>query len=275
MANTYIVDRCIIYADYARIGVGVTIEPNVIIGSKENPIGKLVIGDHVVIGHDSNIQARNLTILDYTKINNHTFLYGRQGDCKIGYNCWFGQNCIIDCEGGVELGNGVGVGAYSQLWSHIRHGDITFGCQPRFLHYGKLIAEDDVWFVGHCIVSPIHAKKRSMAMVGSVITKDMEENHIYGGSPAQDLTDKLGTQFVDKSVELIYDELERLLYSFFLDRPNLDKTRLKIIMGDFDYSNPISQFNVSTRKYLKLDTEEEIQFMKYLLPTTKFIPDYA
>ena len=34
-----------------------------------------------------------------------------------------------------------------------------------------------------------------MALVGSVITKDMEANHIYGGAPAKDLTDKMLPQF--------------------------------------------------------------------------------
>ena len=40
-------------------------------------------------------------------------------------------------------------------------------------------------------LSFILAKDKSMALVGSVITSDMEENHIYGGSPAKDLTNKI------------------------------------------------------------------------------------
>lgn len=55
-----------------------------------------------------------------------------------------------------------------------------------------MVVEDGVWFVGHCLVSPIRAKARSMAMLGSVVTKDMDHNRIYAGTPAKDITDKVG-----------------------------------------------------------------------------------
>jgi len=40
-----------------------------------------------------------------------------------------------------------------------------------------------------------------MAMVGSVITKEMLENHIYGGSPEVDLTLKIGNLYFERSIE--------------------------------------------------------------------------
>jgi thiamine monophosphate synthase len=58
-----------------------------------------------------------------------------------------------------------------------------------------------VWFVGHCIVSPINAKDKSMALVGSVVTKDMDENKIYAGSPAKDITEKVLPQFKKITIE--------------------------------------------------------------------------
>ena len=44
-----------------------------------------------------------------------------------------------------------------------------------------------------------------MAMVGSVITRDMAPNHVYGGAPAVDLTAKVGPQFGPVTVDRRWD----------------------------------------------------------------------
>ncbi len=259
-------DSVPIYAEKCHIGVGCTIEPNVSIGSPEDMIEELYIGDHVFIGHDSVINAKKLVIQDYTKIHNHAFLYGRS-EAHIGYNCWFGQNCIIDCEGSVSLGNGLGVGAYSQLWSHIRHGDISEGC--RYLDFGSLIVEEDVWFVGRCTVSPIVAQKKSVALVGSVVTKDMEENRVYGGSPAKDLTEKLGPPFREISLDEKVNIVRNKLAVFLSQNSDIDE--------DFFWITDKppcleGEFSVLTRTYRKNNHPEEVRFMKFLLPEVKFVP---
>lgn len=270
--SAFMVDQGTIYAKECYVGIDVTIEKDIIIGTPEKPIEKVVIGDHIFIGRGSDIRVRNLTIRDYTKINKNAFIYGK-GDCYIGYNCWFGQNCILDCEGGIELRNGVGVGAYSQLWSHIRHGDTLIG--NKYLSYGKLVAEDDVWFVGHVVVSPIIAKEKSMALVGSVVTRDMESNHIYGGSPAKDLTDKLGPPFEEISATDRILEMTNRLYNFYRDNPDIKNTGEIEIVAEIDLKRNTSQFDVVTRRYSKLNSPTEVAFMRHLLPTAKFIPNYA
>jgi len=47
---------------------------------------------------------------------------------------------------------------------------------------------NDVWFVGHCVVSPVVVEDKSMSM--SVITKDMKYNEIYAGAPAKPISEK-------------------------------------------------------------------------------------
>jgi hypothetical protein len=128
-----------------------------------------------------------------------------------------------------------------------------------------------VWFVGHCIVSPIVAKDKAMALVGSVITKDMEENSIYAGSPAKNISDKIGNQFVKVSEE---DKLVKMTQ--YLSLWGGDRDRIRIIKNwneaDLEETS-ISFFNVSDRKYTKRQTESEVGFMKFLLPEkAKFTP---
>ena len=127
-----------------------------------------------------------------------------------------------------------------------------------------MIIGNDVWFVGHCIVSPIVAKDKSMALVGSVITKDMEYNHIYGGSPANDLTNKIKPQFKEITIE----EKRNIINQFITPK------NIRIIENDDDIiSDEISYFNITNRTYTKRGTDEEIVFMKQLQnKLIKFVP---
>lgn len=253
-----------------HVGNNVHVESD--IGTAENPIDYLYLGDNVYIGPGCNIRTPRLVIGDYTKIHRNCLVFGRN-PIKIGYNCWFGEGTIIDGEGHTTIGNGVGAGAHSQLWSHIRHADVVEG--SRYLQFGNLTVDDDVWFVGHCIVSPIHAKKKSMALVGSVVTRDMDENHIYGGSPAKDLTDKLGTPFVDRTLdEKMQMMVERLrAFNSNLQAPISAADKIALVaVWDVTLPKHVSQFNVATRTYTKTGSDEEQAFMKFLLPEAKFVP---
>lgn len=246
------------------VGKNVIIEPGVEIYCK-----RLVLGDGVVIKTGTRIEMVDLVIGDYTKINNHCLLTGTNW-CRIGHNCWFGHFTVIDSIGTTRIGNGVGVGAHSQLWTHLYFGDILEGC--RFASHRPLVIEDDVWFVGHCIVSPVTAKKRSMALAGSVVTKDMEENHIYAGVPATDVTERFGPQFQEVKLEEKRRIMERYLEEFIsLYKPPVNRIRIvdKVDPSQKDYS----QFSLTERMYMKTYYSEEVQFMRFLHPTkAKFLP---
>ncbi|MFN6083080.1 MAG: acyltransferase, partial [Bacteroidota bacterium] len=187
-----------ILAEQIIIGKNTFIEPSATIRGISGKAKRIVIGDNVYIGNDVQIICDDFELGDYSKIQHHTNVHGYL-PCKIGHNAWIGQYTIIDSIGGTTIGNNCGIGAHSQLWSHIKYGDTLEGC--RFLSENKLTVGNDVWFVGHCIVSPINAHDKSMAMVGSVVTKDMEYNQIYAGSPAKSISDKIGFQFKEVTVE--------------------------------------------------------------------------
>ena len=251
-----------------KLGKNVVIEPSAVLRGTDGPAEYIEIGDNTYIGADVQIICNNLTIGDYCKIHHHTNIHGYK-PCKIGHNAWIGQYCIIDTIGGTTIGNNCGIGAHSQLWSHIKYGDTLEGC--RFLSDAPLTIGNDVWLVGHCIVSPITAQDKSMALVGSVITRDMEANHIYGGSPAKDMTDKIGPQFKETSVEEKYKKMCVYLNNF---KPTCATIQIVKDAHQVNFDNEaVSYFNVSTRHYTKRGSPEEIEFMKYLLPDKgKFIP---
>lgn len=263
--------QSIINAKKVKIGKNVFIGENTIItGPKGESAEYVEIGDNIFLDRDIFIMAPTFKIGDYATIYKNTRISGYK-PCTIGHNFWCDQNTILNCTDELRIGNNVGIGAYSQLWTHIKFGDILEG--SRFNATKQMIVEDDVWFVGHCIVSPIHAKSKSMAMVGSVITKDMEENHIYGGSPAKDLTDKLGTQFVSRTIQEKLNILNEKLKDF-MQINNLSETSIKIVVDDnnITWEDENTYFIINNRSYTKKLSEIEIAFMKYLLPLYKFTP---
>ena len=256
-----------IFAKNLRVGDNLVIEGNTTLGTPDKPIENLVIGDNVYIGDQCRVWAQDLIIGDYTKIHNHTLVYGR-AQIHLGHNVWVGQNSILDGEGGLVLGNNVGVGAYSQLWSHIRHGDVVMGC--KYLDFGSLVVEDDAWFVGHCIVSPVRVAAFSVVLVGSTLTKDTEANHVYGGSPAKDLTDKLGAPFAPTTPLGRYEAMLGRLTRFEYENPQY-AGKIEIVC-EYNFKVPKVQFNVTDRTYTKTGLDFEVAFMKFLLPEAKFTP---
>jgi acetyltransferase-like isoleucine patch superfamily enzyme len=214
---------------------------------------RVEIGDGCYIGDGVQILVDDFVMGDYCKIHNKSTLHGYK-PMRIGHNAWIGQGTIIDSIGGTSIGDNCGIGAYSQLWSHIRHGDPLEGCN--YNSEKSLTIGSDVWFVGHCIVSPIVAEDRSMALVGSVVTKDMMSDRVYAGTPAKDITsDKVLPQFTPLRIE---DKREII--------SNLDVPDGIVFIEDdseiVDDNN--IYFNFLTRKYTKKSTDLEHEFMKYL-----------
>jgi acetyltransferase-like isoleucine patch superfamily enzyme len=255
-----------IFANKIVIGKNSIIEPTAIIRGLNGNAEEIIIGDNCYIGHYVQIIIDNFILGDYSKIHHHSNIHGYK-PCKIGHNLWMGQYCIIDSIGGVTIGDNCGIGAHSQLWSHIKYGDTLEGC--RFNSEKKLEIGKDVWFVGHTIVSPIKAEDKSMALVGSVIVKDMKYNTIYSGVPAVSISEKIGNQFKEISIEEKYNKMK-----IYLNESGVDKSKIEIVIDKCEIKNDDkSYFIISSREYTKKLSEDEIKFMKFLLPEkAKFTP---
>jgi acetyltransferase-like isoleucine patch superfamily enzyme len=248
-------------------GVNFKVGKNVsITGSDGGPAKDIQFGDNCYLGDNVQIMCDTLSVGDFARIHHDTNFHGKK-HCIIGHNLWVGQYSIIDSQGGMTIGDNCGIGAHSQLWSHIRYGDMLEGCL--FNSTTEMDIGNDVWFVGHCIVAPIKAESRSMAMVGSVVTKDMKYNTVYAGVPAKGISEKIGPQFANVSIEEKYETMK----TYYLECGSPKTIQIVKNIKDICLDLPISYFNVKDRKYTKRLSLEEIQFMKFLLPTkAKFTP---
>lgn len=242
-----------------RIGKNCLISPDIEIGMPDKPMENFFIGDGCRL-YAGQYASRDFICGDYVTIHEGVWAYGRN-DIKIGHNGWFGKRCTLDAEGGFRVGNGIGAGQDTHLWSHIRHGDTLQG--NRFLSFGKFIAGDDVWFVGRCTSGPAEHGDRSMALTESNITKSMPPDTIWGGNPAKDLTEKLGVPFTTRSsAEKKIDFGNRVL-EFLRRNPDVNDALL---------ANVVDTFDVNERTYTKTHSDLEYRFMRFLLPEAKFTP---
>lgn len=248
-----------------KLSENISIGNNVALGPN---CKEIKIGFGCFIGNDVYIDLDHLEIGDYTTIHHGSIIHGI--NTKIGHNCWFGHYTIIDSLGGdTKIGNNVGVGAHSQLWSHMKFGDTLNGC--RWNSSSRLHIDDDVWLVGHCIVGPIHAKEKSMLMTGGVAVKDMEENNIYAGSPAQNVTEKFGPQFDTISYE---EKLRRffILRAKFCKEENIHESSFEVV-EEYSEKPNITQFNIRERSYRPNRSSAEYKFIKFMLyEKAKWLP---
>jgi hypothetical protein len=198
-------------------------------------------------------------------------LYPKNG-IRLGHCTWIGQGTHLDGTGGIVAGDFLGVGINSALYSHIRHGDITEGCTLD--KDGILEIGNDVWFVGMCLVSPVVVADKSVALLGSTITKPMKVNHVYGGSPAVDLTPRIGAPWRERSVSEKIEMVENSVNHFFKEvRKDLDRSA--IVVGTSLSQVEVGQtlYDVSNRTYTKTNSEAEVALNRWLFSyRAKFRP---
>jgi acetyltransferase-like isoleucine patch superfamily enzyme len=261
----------LVYMSNITKGIGCFIHPSVQIMDGAN----VTLGDHVYIGENVKIMPGEFSIGDYSKIHSGT-LINPKNYIRLGHLAWIGQNSILDGTGGITAGNYLGVGMGSSLYSHIRHGDILEGCN--YNQDKPMILGDDVWFVGMCLVSPITAHDKSVAMLGSVITKDMKHNTVYGGNPANILNTKLVRPY-KLEVENTNTNKVILMHQFineYAAETGNSINNIEIVTDEYPLTlDPdVTYYNIQKRTYMKRNTETEINFNKWLFRyKAKFIPN--
>ncbi|MCO4764097.1 MAG: hypothetical protein KC502_21480 [Myxococcales bacterium] len=259
----------VIEADEVILGKGVVVEPGVVITGKGGPARKVVLGDYAYVGHDVRVLTPEFRLGDYSKLHMRGFLHGKK-PLQIGRNCWIGGDCVLDSTAGLDIDDNVGIGASSQLWTHIQFGDIVEG--SRFHSNKYMHVQKDAWFVGHCIVSPIEVGERAMALVGSVLTRDMLPNHIYGGSPAKDLTSKIGNQFAERTTGEKVVHLRQIIAEFEASHPEHAGMLQAAHDGGEIRDDERTWFDLSNRTYTQRYSAAEVAFLKAHVPLIKFTP---
>jgi len=280
------IDANVVLGSYNYIG------ENVIIGGFKGQSSMAInIGDCNYIHDNTRIVMGpgGLSIGDWNVFHNSMLVMG-QKRMEIGHNCWFGQNTILDSAGGLYIGNGVRVGMYSQIWTHVASGELIEGCtlfatRPTYI-------EDEVWLVGSCIVgSGLRLGRRSICLPGSLLTKNTETGKVYGCSPAKQkkklnywkevsLDDKMqmmldwAKQFAkesSESIEVVYQsELKMITIT---DYVHYETLIISISEIEKTSDKSTTYFNLKSKTYTKRLTQLEREFYKFIYGyKARFLP---
>lgn len=278
-ASAYI-DPIVNLGDYNKIGKNVKIE---YVGRSPETV-VISLGDNNIINDNTRILIDgNFEIGDWNVFHNDMLIMSGAG-MKIGHNCWFGQNTILDGSGGLTMGNGVRIGMYSQVWTHVASGEQIEGCT--LFGTRETVIEDDVWLVGSCIVgSGLHLGRRSISLINSVLTKNTEANKVYAGSPAKEMPlnfyeeitleekmKKLSSWLSDwqkvQEGEVIFEQqLNELVLSYMEHKVTFTSELLD------ENRNNESLFSLKTKTFYKTNNVLERMVYKYLYNNkARFIP---
>jgi acetyltransferase-like isoleucine patch superfamily enzyme len=307
--NVVIGNNTIITADKLKIGQGSRIEDHckIILSGEKS---KFSIGDNCLIGNDSKIVVPVFETGDYVTLHNH-FLANGSKPCMLGHNVWIGQNCILNSNDILTIGNNVGIGAYSGVFTHGFWGEAIEGCL--LSKVAPVTIEDDVWIVGaYNVISPgVKVGKSAVVLTGSVVTRDVLPFTCVAGVPARDITAKVTPykiisldekyqmmrefmlEFIesiaDKSVRSLsngwhitenHEEYEILFCELVDDDTFTDDSHRVVFTKKNDLilrsHNYISIFDLSTKTYTKKRTEIESRIIRFLLPyKARFLPNKA
>lgn len=285
--NVTIGDNTIIRTKKLHIGFGTEIEANCKIFCKD----EFNMGDNSFLGHDSKILVPQFKCGDYVELHNHLFCNG-ECPCIIGSNVWIGQNDILNARALLVIGNGVGIGTYSSVWTHGMHGELLEGCTVYKVAPTEI--EDDAWIVGsfNVIATGLRIGKKSIILSGSQVTKNVPALTVWGGNPAVDITAKLkNPPYKEITLDEKYEMMKKFVDEFYAMCPEYKgqvqlipeiefetpiAVEAKIVITKINKSVPhfdITIFDLTTKRYNKLRTPVEIALIKFLLyERARFLP---
>jgi acetyltransferase-like isoleucine patch superfamily enzyme len=258
-----------------QLGKNVSIHPTAEFLIEDGGIVK--IGDYCVIGPGVRIVCggSKVTIDDWTVLHDRTLVLA-ENDCLIGQHCWFGQGCVIDATGGLNIEDSVRVGMYSQIWSHVAAGELFDGCV--LFSKKPVTIKKNAWLVGTCYVgSGVEIGEYAVCLLGSNVTKNIPPHSVVAGSPAV-VRERLNFYrdiSLDDKVKLIISWIKE-----YNDRWVINKTEnyfevysendLKIFEFSHDGLFPknresgVTYVDISLKKYIKSYSIYEHALFKYL-----------
>jgi len=106
---------------------------------------------------------------------------------RIGRRCNFGQGVFITAGGGVTLGDYVGMGPESKIWSvNHRFDDPDTPWLEQGYEYKEVVIGDDVWIGANAFVMPgVEIGKGAIISAGTVLSKSVPAFSIVAGNPGR------------------------------------------------------------------------------------------
>ena len=152
----------------------------------------LRIGKNFKLGRNARLYIKNHWVFgDNVHIETYSSVFAREpgdsGQLIIGNNSTIGDYTIIDVVDDVFIGNDVAIGPNCTLYTHDHiYTDKNVPAWKGGLVSKPIEIEDGAWIgSGVTILPGVTVGKRAVIAAGSVVTKSVESNVVYGGIPAK------------------------------------------------------------------------------------------
>jgi acetyltransferase-like isoleucine patch superfamily enzyme len=305
-SDVHIGDGVVIQAERFSAAWGGRIEDACLLSGLSRMARVIELGDHFFLGGDSKLLMPTLVVGDYVSLHNHLLINGLQ-PCIIGHNTWVGQNCVLNSNGPLTIGNNVGIGAYNCIFTHGFHGELLEGCE--IFNVAPVVIEDDAWLVGaYNVISPgVTVGRRAIVLSSSVVSHDVPPERCVAGVPARDVTDRIATyqavpmedklalmrRFVGEYVAERHDFHEPTAHGFRVrcadGQTRVIEVREAVVAGDFGddvegvvyvTEDPrdvrfagVTIFDLTQKTYGKLRSDFEAGVISFMNPyRARFVP---
>lgn len=154
----------------------------------------LITGSAFKLGARSRMYVKNTWhIGNNVKIATNTAIFSREpdfcGKLSIGNDTNIGDNTIIDVVDDIIIGHNVAIGPNCTIYTHDHiYTDKSLPAWKGGVVSKSIYIEDGAWIGSNVTILPgVCVGKRAVVAAGSVVTKNVESETIFGGVPAKKL----------------------------------------------------------------------------------------
>lgn len=174
---------------FKRVGKGTIFGKNLILRHPHKiEIGKnVIVSDHIILDAQGKEDSK-IRIDDDCFISNFSIISARNGQIGIGKNTKIGSHCRIATLQKIEIGQNVLIAAKNYIGGgnyKFERTDIPIAQQGFDLRGGVKIGDNSWIGAGSTILDGAKIGRDSIIAAGSVVTEDVPEYTIYGGTPAK------------------------------------------------------------------------------------------
>lgn len=121
---------------------------------------------------------------------------------SLGNYIHMGPRCLINGEGGIEIGDGTIFGGFVTVFAHTHRYRQSDMLPYNFeMEYRKVVIGSGVWIGNGAMVVPgVSIGDGAVIGMGAVVTQNVEKGQVVGGNPAKEIAPRRDPQVIDRLV---------------------------------------------------------------------------
>ncbi|MCG9793514.1 acyltransferase [Flavobacterium algicola] len=157
----------------------------------------MVLPNNTIIGRIVCDWPSKIKIGQYCEIQDETYFkfknpFDMENYVSIGDRTFIGRNCEFNCNLQIIIGSDVLIGSNSVFVdnNHQIDKNICINLQP--IKTALITLKNDIWIGSNCtILMGVTINDGAVVAAGSVVTKNIPSNEIWGGIPAKKIKDRV------------------------------------------------------------------------------------